>query len=121
MSLAVKTAVDTKGAPYLYDAVTDGVDDQLFRNIFGLSAAEMTAVGLDPSLTMDQAINLGGGGFAKLARHGVAALLSSASGINYPFTSDQVLTMVHDAIVNGQAEPTAQDLADANNLNCPLG
>ena len=81
----------------------------------------MTAVGLNPDLTMLQAIDLGGGGFEKLARHGVAGLLSSAS-VAYTFTTTQVLTKVHDAIVNQQAEPTAQQLADANNLthvNCP--
>ncbi len=120
VSQNVKAAVDAKGAPYFYDPAL-GVTDQLFSNIFGLTAAQMTAAGLDPNLTMDQGVNLGGGSFDKLARHGVAALLSSASGINYAFSSDQVLTMVHDAIVNLQAEPTAQQLADANDIpNCPL-
>ena len=60
------------------------------------------------------------GGFDKLARHGVAALLSSAAGISYPFSSDQLLTRVPDAVVNLMAEPTAQTLADANDLGCPL-
>jgi hypothetical protein len=81
----------------------------------------MTAAGLNPDLTMLQAINLGGGGFEKLARHGVAGLLSSAS-VAYSFTTVQVLQKVHDAIVNLQAEPTATQLASANDLshvNCP--
>ena len=120
VSQNVKAAVDAMGAPYFYDPAVDGVDEQLFRNIFGLTAAQMTAAGLDPNLTMEQGVNLGGGGFDKLARHGVAALLSSAAGISYPFSSDQVLTMVHDAVVNLMAEPTAQNLADANDLGCPL-
>jgi hypothetical protein len=121
VSQNVKAAVDAKGAPYVYDPAIDGVTNQFFRNIFGLTPEQMTAAGLDPNLTMLQAANLGGGNFDKLARHGVAALLSSSAGINFSFSSAQVLTMVHDAVVTLQAEPTAQQLADANdNPNCPL-
>ncbi len=114
VSQAVKTAVDAKDATYFYNTSRDGVDDQLFREIFGLTSAQMTAVGLNPDLTMLQAINLGGGGFEKLARHGVAGLLSSVS-VNYQFSADEVLTKVNNAVVTLQAEPTAQQLADANN------
>jgi len=117
---SIRATVNGLGAPYVYDDSAGGLTTQLFRNIFGVTSAEMTAAGLDPNMTMEQAINLGGGDFEKLARHGVAALISSASGINYPFNQNQVLTMVHNAIVNLGAEPTAQQLADANNLGCPL-
>ena len=101
----------------------DGTTNSLFRGTFGVTSAQMSAVGLSPSLTLIQAINLGGGGFQKLARHGVAGLLSSCA-VNYTYSSSQVLTMVHNAIINRQAEPTAQQLADANNLpeqTCPTG
>ncbi len=40
---------------------------------FGLSAAQMSAAGYPTSLTLMQALNLGGGGYNKLARQGVAA------------------------------------------------
>ena len=116
----VRAAITSLGSPFTY-AGTTGLTAQLFRNIFGLTSAQMTAAGLDPTLTMLQAINLGGGGFEKLARHGVAGLLSSAS-VAYPFDTEEVLQMVQNAIVTLQAEPTATQLADANNLshqNCP--
>ena len=120
ISVAVKAAVDAKGAPYSYTA-GQGVTTQLFRNIFGLTSAQMIAAGYSADMTMLQAINANGGGFNKLARHAVAGLLSSAS-VAYPYTTDTVLTMVHNAVVSLAAEPTAQQLADANNLthqNCP--
>ena len=120
ISIKIKAAVDAKGAPYLYVA-GQGVTTQLYRNIFGLTPAQMTAAGLSPSLTMLQAINLGGGGFNALARHSVAGLLSSAS-VAYPFSTDAVLTMVHNAIVTLTLEPTLTQITNANNLselNCP--
>ncbi|MCI0331218.1 MAG: T9SS type A sorting domain-containing protein, partial [candidate division Zixibacteria bacterium] len=94
----------------------DGTTGSSFRTTFGLTVVEMQDVALNPNLTLLQAINLGGGDFAKLARHGVAGLLSSCQ-VNYSFSSADVLQMVHDAIVSGLAEPTAQQLADANNLD----
>ncbi|HEU4435826.1 MAG TPA: FlgD immunoglobulin-like domain containing protein, partial [candidate division Zixibacteria bacterium] len=93
----------------------NGTTSALFRTTFGLSSSEMQEAGLNANLTLLQAINLGGGGFQKLARHGVAGLLSACQ-VNYTYSSLQVLTMVHNAIVNLEAEPTAQQLADANNL-----
>ncbi len=100
---------------------SNGTTSALFKDTFGLTDAQMSAAGLDSNLTLLQAINLGGGGFEKLARHGVAGALSAASGINYPYTTTQVLTMVHDAVVTLTPEPTATNLANANNLQCPLG
>jgi hypothetical protein len=72
-------------------------------------------------MTMEEAINLGGGDFNAIARHGVAALLSSAS-VAYPFSTDAVLTMVHNAIATLTVEPTLGQLSAANELshqNCP--
>jgi hypothetical protein len=54
ISVAVQAAVDAKGAPYVYVA-GQGVTTQLFKNIFGLSDAQMTAAGLATHLTMEQA------------------------------------------------------------------
>jgi len=98
-----------------------GTTSSLFRVTFGLTSAQMTAVGLDPSLTLLQAINSGGGGCFKLLRHSVAALLSSCGLTSYTYTTAQVLAMTHDAIVNQACEPTASNLAAANEAgSCPL-
>jgi len=65
-----------------------------------------------PDISLETAINLGGGGNNRLARHGVAALLSAASGINYPFTVAEVIALVQAGDANS--------LAAANELGCPL-
>ena len=115
VSLCIANA---KGAPYN----GTGTTSSLFRETFGLTSAQMTAAGLDPNLTLLQAINTGGGGCFKLLRHATAALLNScALSGSYKYTTDQVLTMTHDAIVNKACEPTASKLAAANETgNCPL-
>jgi len=101
----------------------NGTTSALFRTTFGLSSSEMLEAGLNANLTLLQAINLGGGGFQKLVRHAVAGLLSSCQ-VNYTYTTLQVLTQVHEAIINLEAEPLATQLAAANNLsheNCAGG
>lgn len=67
-----------------------------------------------PDITLRTALNLGGGGVNKLARHGTAALLNAASGINYPYTVAQVIALVQGGVGN------ADTLAAANELGCPL-
>jgi hypothetical protein len=127
--IALKAAIDAAGAPYAYTA--GGMTTQSFATIFGLTSAQMTAAGLSPSLTLLGAINLGGGGFNALARHGTAALLSSVS-VQYPYSAKQVLDGVHNAIVALDANQVSAtfpdgvttDLAAANNLSeqaCPTG
>jgi hypothetical protein len=67
----------------------------------------------DPDITLEQAVNLGGGGVERLARHGVAALLSAAHpGVNYPLTVDQVIA----AVQAGDADT----LEAFNEAFCPL-
>jgi len=74
-----------------------------------------------PNITLEQAINLGGGDFNKLARHAVAALLSALSpDVDYPLTDAQVIAAVQAAVASGSAEPTASQLAAFNELGCPL-
>jgi hypothetical protein len=111
VSQCVAAAIAGQGVPYS----GNGTTGSLFRSTFGLSTLEMSEAGLSINLTLVQAINLGGGDFNKLARHGVAALLSSCQ-VNFTYESSQVLTLVHDAIATLAAEPTATQLADANNL-----
>jgi hypothetical protein len=114
VSSCISSALD---APYN----GSGTINSLYRFTFGVTSAQMTAVGLDPDITLLEAINSGGGGCFKLLRHSVAALLSSCGLTSYTYTTAQVLTMTHDAIVNQACEPTASELAAANEAgSCPL-
>ena len=76
------------GSPYNGNAVTGS----LFSETFGLTSAQMKAIKLSASLTLKQAINLGGGDFQKLARHATAALLSASGLTKYTYSISQVLT-----------------------------
>jgi hypothetical protein len=73
-------------------------------------------------MTLADAVNLGGGGFEKLARHGVAALLNAWSDINYPFSTDEVISMVQSGLADDgtPGEPEATELSNANELGCSL-
>jgi len=114
-SQCIASAVASLGAPYS----GNGTTNSLFRNIFGLTSTEMFEAGLSPSLTLKGAINLGGGGFKKLARHATAGLLSSCA-VGYSISTAQILTQVHNAIINLEPEPLATQLDQFNNLDCPL-
>jgi uncharacterized repeat protein (TIGR01451 family) len=123
LAIAVTTAV----ADYWYGGVApagfDGTHDALFRDAFSLTSAQMSAVGLDPNLTLLGAIELGGGNFNALARQGTSALLNSVS-VDYPYEANQVLQMVHDAIVTQNVGNLVNLFDTANNLDhssCPTG
>ncbi len=63
--------------------------------------------------TLLHALQAKGGGESRLARHGTAALLSSAhSDVAYPLTLSEVLTAVQDGDID--------TLEEANELGCPL-
>ncbi len=67
----------------------------------------------NPNITLETAINLGGGGVNKLARHGTAALLSAAHpDVNYPYSVAQVIAYVQA----GNVDP----LVAANELGCNI-
>lgn len=77
-----------------------------FDTIFGVDL-------FSPDLTLLDALKQGGGGNARLGRHGTAALLSAASsGVDYPYTVDQVIAFVQAG--------NADALETANELGCPL-
>jgi hypothetical protein len=93
-----------------------------FHTYFGVSPS---VTGLSSSLTMEGAINLGGGGVEKLARHGVAGLLSVAAGLNYlyPPGTNNLATLkaaIATALANKTYEPLASQLAQANQGICPI-
>lgn len=94
--------------------------------VFGVSfrsSARNNPVG---ALSLLQALELNGnGGGEQLFRHGTAALLNAVyqSGVSYPFTAAQVITMVRTAWTSGNATTIAnthQQLAAANERGCPL-
>jgi hypothetical protein len=77
-----------------------------FDTVFGVNF-------FSPDITLHQAVILGGGGVNRVARHGVAALLSAAHpDVAYPYTVAQVIALVQ--ALNGDA------LEQANELGCPL-
>jgi hypothetical protein len=93
-----------------------------FHTYFGVSPS---VTGLSSTLTMVGAINLGGGGVEKLARHGVAGLLSVAAGLNYlypPGTSDlaSLKAAIATALATKTYEPLASQLAQGNQGICPI-
>jgi hypothetical protein len=87
--------------------------------LFGLESSSPLA----NNLTAEQAISLGGGVYEKLARHGIAALLNASEGsVFFPFSTDTVISMVQQGMVDDATpgEPEATQLADVNSLVCPL-
>lgn len=76
-----------------------------FDSVFGVSV-------FPSSLTLLGALGQGGGGVNALGRQAVAALLNAANtSIDYPLFSSQIIQMVHDAIVSGNAN-TIQSVKD---------
>jgi hypothetical protein len=69
-----------------------------FDTVFGVNAPGNSSL-LD-------ALKLGGGGYKALMRHAVAALLNSTSGMDYAYTTQQVISMVQQAFASGNYEAT---------------
>jgi hypothetical protein len=92
--------------------------DDLFSDVFGVTIAG------NPDLTLEEALNLGGGGEKALARAAVAALLNAASEeVDFEFTEQEVIEKVQAAIASGDPEEI-EDLKDEldreNNRGCPI-
>src|SRR5690606_36606239 len=104
-------------------AVTAGFNAATsFNAFFGLTS---TQSGFANSLTMEDAINLGGGGGKKLARHSVAALLNIAAGLNYNYpagisSAAELREAVRQAYITKTFEPLATSLDVANNAGCTI-
>jgi hypothetical protein len=96
----------------------DEIKDDSFNDTFGVSQKDRTSPFKD-RMTLEDAINLGGGGHDKLARHGVAALLNAQNGVGYPYADATVIFMVQSGLA-GDGEPYATWLVDANELGCSL-
>jgi hypothetical protein len=99
IAACVANGITAMGSPYS----GNGTAGSSFMTTFGLTPAQMTAAGYPTSLTLLQALNLGGGTWGLLARSGVAALLNTC-GLNGHFfytNPTQVITLVHNAVVSG--------------------
>ncbi len=97
--------------------------------VFGIASSPFRSTQRNnPSgaLTLLEALELNGnGGEEQLFRHGTAALLNSVyqSGVSFPYTAPQVITMVRTAWRSGDAAQIAathKSLAAANERSCPL-
>jgi hypothetical protein len=93
-----------------------------FHTVFNLS---YKVTGFDKNLTLLGALNLGGNTNGEaLARHAVAAYLNSKrAGMNYPYSTAQVIAMVQNAYNSKNAttiENTKNLLEKANSLEGPL-
>jgi len=95
-----------------------------FSEVFGLLESEIIEINLqqysviDP--TLGEAVNANGGGLGALIRHSVAALLNSQSTINYPLTSEQVVTSFYESYSSGDYEELKDTLTELNENGCPF-
>jgi hypothetical protein len=94
---------------------------QSYNLTFGVTQAKS---GVPNSFSLLDALSTGGGGLAALGRHAAAAYLNSQRpGMNFPYTTAQVISMVKAAINSGDAttiENTKNQLEAANSLEGPL-
>lgn len=101
-----------------------GIDKTIFPDSLVSDVFDVTFVGSFASyndLTLEEALNLGGGGFKALLRHGVAALLNSGEidgdfVIDYAFDDGQVYHRVR-AGLDGASPQLIEDIADIANAN----
>jgi hypothetical protein len=108
--------------PFGYGSGVTNFNNQLFWTIFGIPSTNRH--GLSSTLTLKGALNLGGGGYSALARHGTAALLSSV-WVNYPYGPTDVLNGVRNAFLGTAPNQVSStfpdgvltDLEAANNLD----
>jgi hypothetical protein len=97
-----------------YDSWQGYAPGDSFNAVFGVNASF-------GSLTLGQAVGLNGGGERAMARHAVAALLnSSSSGVDYYFTTAEVIAAVQQAYATGDFEGVKNSFERENERGCPL-
>jgi hypothetical protein len=75
-----------------------------------------------PGMTLLQVLSQGGGGLKALGRHTVAALLNSASaGVDYEFTTAEVIAEFNAVFPGGDYEALKNQFATENERGCGLG
>ncbi|HXG75706.1 MAG TPA: hypothetical protein VNJ53_03970 [Gaiellaceae bacterium] len=72
-------------------------------------------------MTLLEVLQQGGGGLNALGRHTVAALLNAASGgVDYSFTTTQVINMFNAVYPGGDYEDLKDTFEAENESGCPL-
>lgn len=110
--------------PQHFDFWTDPFDpgDPL-SSVFDEGA--LIAAGVDPDVTLLEALETGGGGVDALLRQAVAAVLNAASpAVDFPSSVEDIVDAVNAALLSGDAaaiEELKDELDAANNLGCPIG
>jgi hypothetical protein len=88
---------------------TDYQRDDNYNAVFGVND--------DSGLTLQDALERGGGQENALGREAVAAILNASSpAINYPYSVDSIISSVQQAYATGQYEGLKNQLEAANNL-----
>jgi hypothetical protein len=101
-----------KTHPKAWTGTTYSLTD-IFDTVFGV-----THFG---TLTLDQALDLKGGGYNALAREATAALLNSkTSTIGFTYTQAQVIQLVQEGFAASDPEPIKDALESANTSGCKL-
>ncbi|HUT92893.1 MAG TPA: SdrD B-like domain-containing protein [Thermoguttaceae bacterium] len=97
-----------------FDDWTDPYDpEDNYNDTFGVSD--------DPDLTLLGALERGGGEENALGRHAVAALLNAAHpGIDYAFTTAEIISMVQSAYATGEFEAIKDQFEAENELEADL-
>jgi hypothetical protein len=92
-----------------------------FEDVFGVDVT-LRAGGQNTiaTPTLLDALNASDGGVNALANHAVAALLNASSGVSSDFTTDEVISLVQDAIASGKFAETRDLLAAATPQGCTL-
>ena len=94
-----------------FDSWVGYAPSTMYNSIFGVPYVK----------TMLQALSAGGGGERALGRHAAAALLNTTNaGVNYYYSTADVLAMVQQAYSSGQYETVKNLLAQQNEAGCPL-
>jgi len=97
---------------------------QKFKQAFELGPNDIIKIKIgqktitDP--TLGEALRATGGGLVALVRQSVAALLNSASNIDYPLTTSQVKAEFKTAFTSGNYEQTKNSFEYFNTLGCPF-
>lgn len=93
-----------------YDEWTNYTPTDSYNDVFGVQ--------MDGNPTLGETVRVGGGGINNLMRQSTAALLNAAHpSVNYRFSATQIIAMVQQAILSGDAEQIGDlaELLDAEN------
>lgn len=99
--------------PHHLDSWVGYSPDQSYEAVFGVDASFSAG-------TLLEVLDQGGGGEKALGRHAVAALLNSASSVDYAYSSAGVIAAVQQAYASGDFNGVKNLFEFENELGCPL-